>query len=141
MQRARTLFITAAAVVVSAGLSSCGAYRVVVPTDPRLTDSSTSAKPTSVAGYTTTDGRYHSFHGYLTLTADSLVLTPRVPVMKGGAGSPPRAIALSRNEVLSLTLDEGVSISRSVFSAVGLLVIGVAIGLAVWVAGGSRIEF
>lgn len=123
MYRARRSFITVAAVVLAAGLSSCGAHRVVVPTDARLTDGSTPARRSSVAGYTTTDGRYHPFVGYVVVRGDSVVMTrPATPpvMWSNRAGSPESVIVLPRNEVRSLKLPGGVSVARTVGLVLGL---------------------
>lgn len=97
--------------LLSAALDSFGTSRVLAPTDPRLTADSTRADRGKVVGYTTTDGRYHSFHAYLTVNGDSLVLTqPAKPAL---TASPQRVIVIARGEVLSLTLDEGISTPRT----------------------------
>ena len=129
MRKARGLFITAAVVMLAAGLSSCGAYRRVVPTDARLTDSSTHAKRSNVAGYTTTDGRYHPFVAYVAVRGDSVILTrPATPpvMWSSRGGSPESVIVLPRDEVGSLKLPHGVSVLRTVGLVLGIVTFLVA---------------
>jgi hypothetical protein len=127
MVKARGLVITAAAVLLVAGLDSCARYRVVVPTDARVTENSVDAKRARVAGYTTKDGRYHPFVAYVAVTGDSVVLTrPAVPsvIWSGGGGSPESVIVLPRAEVRSLKLSHGVSVFRGVIAVIaGILLI------------------
>jgi hypothetical protein len=113
-----------ATLALSAGLSSCAVHRVVVPADPRLTEKTGRADRVVVAGYTTTDGRYHRFNGYLALTGDSLVLThPATSGMGFLASSPESVVVLPREGVLSVKLYRGVSIFRSVSLVLSLLVV------------------
>jgi hypothetical protein len=129
MKEARALFIAAATLALLAGLSSCASYRVVVPTDSRLIDSSTHSRVTSVVGYTTTDGRYHRFVAHATVRSDSVILTrptARSVTSVGVGGSPESVIVLPRDKVRSLKVHEGVSVFRSVLVVVaGIMVFAV----------------
>jgi hypothetical protein len=109
-----------------AGLNSCAAYRAVMPDEPRLTENAARAGGIIVAGYTTSDGRYHRFDGTLTLEGDSLVLTPRAPVMRVTAGSPQGVISLAKADVVSLKLWDGVKTPWKVLVAGSLFVALVA---------------
>jgi len=108
-------------VMVLAGSLSCAAHRRAAPGDLLAGSESSPPEPVRIAGYTSTNGRAHSFKGYVTVTPDSLVFA-RLP-MKGIVphGSPERVFALPRDQVSSVRVVTGVSVGRSLLFGVSLL--------------------
>jgi hypothetical protein len=96
-------------------LTSCAAHRVVSIGDRSLDTTSGLAHRARVAGYTTSDGRYHRFDGYLRLAGDSVVLVqPSIRSRTLEADSRERTVVLARDQVLSVKVAEGVDIPKSV---------------------------
>jgi hypothetical protein len=118
-----------------AGLLSCAAHRVAAPGDAKL-EAATETHRIRVAGYTMKDGSYHRFDGYVTHTADSLVFVQ--PAGSGRlAAATPQRVSLSQDQVQSVKLVQGVSLTRSVLFGLSLLAF-LALGWAI--VGGNLIS-
>jgi hypothetical protein len=107
-------------ILFSAALTSCAVYRVA--TVPSLAETSDGSGP-RVAGYTTIDGRRHSFDGYLRSTGDWITFVAPPHRSSGlSAVDPERVVTLPRDQVASVTLQDGTDIPRSILAGTAFLV-------------------
>jgi hypothetical protein len=107
-------------ILLSAALTSCAAYRVT--SVPSLTETSDGSR-LRVAGYTTIDGRRHSFDGYLRSAGDSITFVA-LPHRSSGlsAVNPERLVILPRDQVASVRFQDGNDVPLSILAGTGFLV-------------------
>jgi hypothetical protein len=135
LRRCARWLVAGLALVFCAGLLSCAAYRVAA-VDERLDDRTASPRRVQVTGYTTTDGRYHRFEGYLRTAGDSITLIAPARRSQGlSVGTPERMVTLARSQVASVKLQDGTDVPRSVLLAIGVLVFVALLGFAAAVQG------
>jgi len=108
-------------VPVLAGQLSCAAHRTAATGDAKLVKDAEHAPGVRVAGYTMNDGSYHPFNGYLVHASDSLVFVRPADSERFRAADPPQRVALMRDQIASVRLQEGISIPRSVLFGLSLV--------------------
>ena len=121
---------TGTTLALAAALSSCGAYRMTAPADPTLAKKTARTGRVAVFGYTTTDGQYHKFRGYLAVRGDSLIMTPRKKTSPRGdtiVGSD-SVLTFSRDEVRSVKLHSGLSLARTALITVSVVAVLAGLG-------------
>lgn len=107
-------------ILLPATLISCAAYRVAE--GPSLTEGNDGSR-LRVAGYTTTDGHHHSFDGYLRSAGDSITFVAPPHRSSGlSAVNPERVVILPRDQVASVTVQDGTDVPLSILAGTAFVV-------------------